>query len=69
MTDAPYSKRELDEKFNHILAELSEIKIQTTKHNGRMSKVERNILIIACVTGTILMTKGSELTHVVKLFL
>lgn len=41
----PYSNRELDEKFSHILSELTKIIEQTTKHNGRMSRMERNLLI------------------------
>lgn len=41
MPDQPYSNRELDGKFNTILTELRDIKQQTTKHNGRMTSIER----------------------------
>ena len=36
-----YSKREMDEKFKDIKESLDRIEIQTTKHNGRLSKVEK----------------------------
>lgn len=32
--------REIDEKFDDIKDSLDRIEVQTTKHNGRMSKVE-----------------------------
>ena len=42
MNDSPYSKREIDEKWNDIANALSRIEIQTTTTNGRVSKLERN---------------------------
>jgi hypothetical protein len=42
MTDmTPYSKREIDEKWQEIANALSRIEIQTTTTNGRVSKLER----------------------------
>ncbi len=39
--DTPYMKREIDEKFMDIKSSLDRIEIQTTKHNGRLSSVEK----------------------------
>lgn len=39
--EIPYSNRELDMKFVDIHEKLDLILVQTTKHNGRMSKIER----------------------------
>ena len=41
MSDAPYSKREIDEKWSDIANALSRIEIQTTLTNGRVRKLER----------------------------
>lgn len=38
----PYTNRELDSKFNDIMAGLERIETQTTKHNGRLKKGEEN---------------------------
>ena len=61
MKEEPYKNREIDEKFNDIMKELKEIKIQTTKHNGRMQKMERILLIVGTATGVLLVTNGSTL--------
>lgn len=60
MTDTPYANREIDEKFTDIKDTLLRIEAQTTKTNGRVNKLERNLLIVACVVGTLLVTSGSE---------
>lgn len=38
--ETPYSNRELDEKFRGVHEKLDLILTQTTKHNGRMRKLE-----------------------------
>lgn len=62
-----YSKEVIDLKIDSIHKRFSDqdsvlekILIQTTKHNGRLSKVERTLLIIGCVTGTLLLVNGSS---------
>ena len=40
MKDVEYSNREIDEFFSEIKKQLDRIEHQTTKHNGRMSKLE-----------------------------
>lgn len=44
----------------------TEIKEQTTKHNGRMSKIERNMLIIGTATLVIVALKFPELLALIK---
>ena len=39
--DNDYSKRELDHMFGDVHSKLDKILEQTTRHNGRMSKIER----------------------------
>lgn len=56
-----YSNREIDRMFGEIQTQLTRIETQTIKHNGRLSRVERNLLIVACVSGTILFLNGPEL--------
>lgn len=58
--EQPYQNREIDEMMRDIKDTLSRIEIQTTKHNGRLSKVERALLIFGTATGVMLATSGSE---------
>ena len=39
---------------------LDDIKVQTIKHNGRLSRLERAMLIIGAVSATLLMTNAPE---------
>lgn len=51
--EQPYSNREIIEKFDHIKDILERIEVQTTKTNGRVTKLEgwRNYVsgIAACL--------------------
>ena len=58
--EQPYANREIDEMMRDIKDSLSRIEVQTTKHNGRLSKVERALLIFGTATGVLLATSGSE---------
>lgn len=60
-SEAPYQNREIDEKFTDIKDTLGRIEEQTSKTNGRVTRLERNLLIVACVVGTLLVTNGSDL--------
>ncbi|MBS4082932.1 MAG: hypothetical protein KGZ73_05225 [Rhizobiales bacterium] len=45
MPDTPYSNREIDKRFEGIDEKLDLILTQTTRHNGRLSKIERALLL------------------------
>lgn len=62
----PYENREIDIMFQTVDAKLDKIILQVEKTNGRVNKLERNLLIVACVLGTTLLLKGSELVNVLK---
>lgn len=61
-----YRKRELDFMFQEIKDQLNRIEDQTTAHNHRLSKVERYLLVVGCVSGTILVMNGSALFTFIK---
>lgn len=44
-----------------IRSSLARIEAQTTKHNGRLTKVERILLIMGTAVAVLLATSGSEL--------
>lgn len=68
MPDSQYSNRELDRMFKDIKEQLDRIEAQTVKHNGRLTRVEKTLLILGCTTGTLLITNGSEfVSFVMKL--
>ena len=62
----PYENREIDIMFQTVDAKLDKIILQVEKTNGRVNKLERNLLVVACVLGTTLLLKGSELVNVFK---
>ena len=47
MSETPYKKRELDERFQDIKDSLDRIEAQTTRHNGRLSVVEKRMYTIS----------------------
>lgn len=60
MTDN-FSNRELEHFFKDIRDDIVAIKIQTTKTNGRLTKVEKTLLIFGTALLVLLITNGSEL--------
>lgn len=50
----------MEEKIDKILE-------QTTEHNHRMTKIERNMLIVGTATVVVIMLKLPELTPLLKL--
>ena len=69
MQDQDYSNRELDSHFITIKDSLARIETQTVKTNGRVNRLERNLLIVACVLGTVVLLKYPDIIAAVKLFI
>jgi hypothetical protein len=64
-----YSNREIDSKFDSIMALLGQIDTQTRKTNGRVNKLERNMLVVSCVVATILFLKYPEVLKILQIVL
>ena len=69
MKKEDYSNRELDSHFTFVKDALERIEKQVLKTNGRVNKLERNLLVIACIVGTILLLKFPQVISAVKLFI
>ena len=61
MTELDYSKRELDEKFKDIKDSLDRIETQTTRHNGRLTNVERWMYSMMGAIGVLGFLVGAKL--------
>lgn len=69
MTKDDYSNRELDSHFSLVKDALQRIEAQTTKTNGRVTRLERNLLIIACILATTFIIKFPQVLDAVKIFI
>jgi len=74
--DKDYTKRELDHKFldvheklDALIASGEKTLAQTIRTNGRTSKLERNLMIVGCVVGTILLMKFPEVFEIITKFI
>ena len=56
-----YDTDGLHQFLREMKDDLCEIKKQTIKTNGRVSKLERYMMIVGAVVATLLLTSGSEL--------
>lgn len=72
-----FDNREIDKKIAdqsidlkiYIKEALAPLIEQVTYTNGRMRKLEKNLLIVSCVVGTILFLKYPEVIKIIKLFI
>jgi hypothetical protein len=69
MRDEDYSNREIDGIVSDIRSSLIRIETQTTKTNGRVNRLERYMLIIGAVVGTMLIMSGSRFIELIKTFI
>lgn len=69
MRDEDYSNRELDKAFQGITDTLGRIETQVLKTNGRVNRLERNMLVVACIVGTILVLKFPEVIKTIQIFI
>lgn len=67
--EEPYQNREIDEMFSDIQKSLDRIEIQTSKTNGRVTKLEKILLITATVILVLLLTNRSELLEIFKVLI
>ena len=69
MAKEDYTNRELDGQFKTISETLMRIETQVLKTNGRVNRLERNMMIISCVVGTILFLKYPEVIRILQIFI
>ena len=59
--DEHYNNRELDKSFGVIDGKLDQLVEQTTKTNGRVTRLERSLLVVGSATIAILALKFPEI--------
>lgn len=69
MSEETYTSRELDHMFNDIKETLNRIEKQTTKTNGRVTLLERTLLVVAAITGTVAVIYFPQIISAIKLFI
>lgn len=76
MTAGRYNDNEINlmfEKIDNRLqvqdVTLARIETQTVKTNGRVNKLEKYLLIVGCVTGTLVIVKFPEVFEIITKFI
>jgi len=77
MNEPSFTNREIDAKFKERTDEMKEhmdklitpLTVQVTKTNGRVTKMERNLLIIACVVGTYMILNYPKVIEIIQIFI
>lgn len=68
-SEQDYSKREVDEKFTDIKGALMRIETQTSKTNGRVTRLEKLVLIVGVTVVVVGILKFPEITKEITSFL
>jgi hypothetical protein len=66
--DQDYTNREIDSQVHGVHQKLDMLIVQTTKTNGRVTKLEKFMLILGTATTVIIALRFPELLSIVKLF-
>lgn len=77
MAEERFNNREIDGKIaaqskdlkEYIDGALKPLIDQVTYTNGKLRRMERNLLIVSCVVGTILILKFPEVLKAIMLFI
>ena len=65
MNDDRYINREIDTMFENLHSKLDKILVQTTKHNHRLTKLER---FMWTLTGAIVIFSCLQFDEIINLF-
>ena len=69
MKESDYSKREIDEKFTHIVDALERIEGKVDYTNGKVKRLYVILTAVGSVVVTLLIVSGSELINFLKILL
>jgi len=67
--DEPYKNREIDDKFKDIMNSLERIEIQTTKHNGRLTRLEKITWVVGTAIVILAVSGNASLLSAIKLLI
>jgi len=67
--DEPYKNREIDEKFGDIMDSLGRIEEQTTRHNGRLTRLEKITWIVGTAIVVLAVSGNAKLVSILQMML
>lgn len=69
MKESDYSKREIDEKFTHIVDALERIEGKVDYTNGKVKRLYVILTAVGSIVATLLVVSGSDLVQFVKILI